>query len=233
MIGSRLVDRISAFGFDLFMAPLERWKLHTIRAALLPQARGDVLEIGAGTGVNLRYLDPSNVRSLYLSDADDRRDTLHRRLRSLPHDLHTRSEIRVIDAERLPFPDNTFDTVVATLLFCSVDCPLCGFDEIMRVLRPNGVYLFLEHVLPERPGSAWLFDRINPVWNTLSRGCNLNRDTVAALKEAGFTVGPLHRDGKSGVFVWGAARPSQRFNIKATTDATVTDAGVTECVECE
>jgi SAM-dependent methyltransferase len=233
VIGRTLLDRVTAFGFDLFMAPLERWKLHRIRAALLPQARGDVLEIGAGTGINLRYLEASNVKTLSLSDADDRRDTLTRRLRSLPRDLREQTEVRIIDAERLPYPDDSFDTVVATLLFCSVDCQLCGFDEIIRVLRPNGVYLFLEHVLPERPGSAWLFDRINPVWNAISRGCNLNRDTVTALKEAGFSVGPLHRDGKSGVFVWGSARPSQRRGIAATPDTTVLDAKVNECVECE
>jgi SAM-dependent methyltransferase len=108
-------------------------------------------------------------------------------------------------AEVLPYPDDSFDTVVATLLFCSVDCPPCGFDEIARVLRPGGRYLFLEHVRPEPAGMARLFDVINPLWNGFSRGCNLNRDTVAAIRRGGLTIDQLHRD-RNGVFVWGVAR---------------------------
>ena len=202
-----VLDRITAWGFDLFMAPLERWKLHRIRTHLVPGASGDVLELGAGTGVNLRYYDNQRVQTLTLSDRDDRRTVLRDRIHRLERRLGDEVHVARIDAERLPFPDNSFDTVVATLLFCSVDCPPCGFDEIARVLRPDGRYLFLEHVLPTRSGTAWLFHQVNPVWNNLSRGCNLNRDTVAEIERAGFRVDPVHRDGSEGVFVWGTAVP--------------------------
>lgn len=202
-----LFDRITAVGFDLFMAPLERWRLRRIRSLLLLHASGDVLEIGAGTGVNLGFYDATRITTLSLSDRDDRRHTITRRIQRLDPQLQRATEITVIDAQRLPYPDNSFDTVVATLLFCSVDCPLCGFDEIQRVLRPSGRYLFLEHVLPKRSGSAWLFTQLNPVWNTISRGCNLNRETAKDLQRAGFTLDPLYEEGDDGVFVWGVAHP--------------------------
>jgi SAM-dependent methyltransferase len=104
-----------------------------------------------------------------------------------------------------PFPDGAFDTVVATLLFCSVECPPCGLDEIARVLAPGGRYLFLEHVRPEHPRLARFFDSINPLWNGVSRGCNLNRDTIREMEIAGFTLARKRQD-RNGVFVWGEAR---------------------------
>jgi SAM-dependent methyltransferase len=202
-----VIEAVTTAGFDAFMAPLERWKLHHIRSRLIPRASGAVLEIGAGTGVNLRYYRPENITSLTLSDRDDRRATLRSRVSLLPERVGRVTSVQRLDAEVLPFPDDTFDTVVATLLFCSVDCPPCGFDEILRVLKPKGVYLFLEHVQPVRSGTARLFDTINPLWNTLSRGCNLNRDTLLDMESAGFILNPVHRDGGAGVFVWGVAHP--------------------------
>jgi len=202
-----IVEGVVACGFDLFMAPLERWKLHRIRHALVPRAAGDVLELGAGTGVNLRYYDRDALSSLTLSDRDERRRVLTERIGRLSSPLRERTRVDRVDAEVLPFADGSFDTVVATLLFCSVDCPPCGFDEIARVLRPGGRYLFLEHVAPVRPGTARVFDLVNPVWNTVSRGCNLNRDTLAEMERGGFTFESIHRDGDDGVFVWGVAIP--------------------------
>ncbi|MFW6228549.1 MAG: methyltransferase domain-containing protein [Alkalispirochaeta sp.] len=202
-----LVEGVVAGGFDLFMAPLERWKLHRIRRALIPRASGEVLELGAGTGVNLRYYDRDTITSLTLSDRDERRRVLTERIGRLSSPLRERTRVDRVDAERLPFDDNSFDTVVATLLFCSVDCPPCGFDEIVRVLKPGGRYLFLEHVAPVRPGTARVFDWVNPVWTTVSRGCNLNRDTIGEMERSGFTFEGIHRDGDDGVFVWGVAYP--------------------------
>ena len=202
-----LTESISSRGFDLFMAPLEHWKLRRIRSRLIPQASGAVLEIGAGTGVNLRYYRHDRVTSLTLSDRDERRTTLVNRVARLPEPLRRNTTTSRLDAQHLPFEDNSFDTVVATLLFCSVDCTLCGFDEIIRVLKPDGRYLFLEHVRPVRAGTAFLFDTLNPLWNTMSRGCNLNRETLTDMQAAGFTTDPAYRDGDGGVFVWGVARP--------------------------
>jgi ubiquinone/menaquinone biosynthesis C-methylase UbiE len=198
-------QRLSATLFDAAMAPLESGRLRRVRRSLLRGAAGSVLEIGAGTGVNLRYYDSRRVSSLTLSDLDDRRLVLTERVRRDCPDLEGRVAVTRIDAQRLPFSDGAFDTVVATLLFCSVECPPCGLDEIARVLAPGGRYLFLEHVRPEHPRLARFFDSINPLWNGVSRGCNLNRDTIREMEIAGFTLARKRQD-RNGVFVWGEAR---------------------------
>lgn len=201
-----MVQRASARLFDSAMAPLEALRLRRIRRSLVPRARGAVLEIGAGTGVNVPYYRPDRVTHLTTSDLDDRRLVIADRIAVDNPALTDRVAVTRIDAQRLPLEDRTVDTVVATLLFCSVPCQPCGFDEIARVLRPDGRYLFLEHVLPDHPGMATAFNAINPLWRGLSRGCNLNRDTVGTLESAGFSIRWLRRD-RNGVFVWGAAAP--------------------------
>ena len=198
-------QRISAIAFDAAMAPLESLRLRRIRQTLLATARGTVLEVGAGTGVNIAFYDPTQIESLTMSDLDDRELVLTERVARLQPELSDRVSATRIDAQRLPFPDNSFDTVVATLVFCSVECQPCGFDEILRVLKPSGRYLFLEHVRPEHPVMATLFDAINPVWNQISRGCNLNRDTLAVLRHAGFQIEWNVAD-RNRVFTWGVAR---------------------------
>ncbi|TVR74027.1 MAG: class I SAM-dependent methyltransferase [Spirochaetaceae bacterium] len=201
-------QRVSAGVYDFFMNPLEYLRLSRIRRVLLARAAGEVLEIGAGSGVNLRYYRPDTIRSLTVSDRDDRTLLYRDRGRMLQENgSRLPFATAVIDAQTLPFPDNSFDTVVATLVFCSVECAPCGFEEIVRVLRPGGRYLFLEHVRPSRTLAARVFDAINPVWNRISGGCNLNRDTLGAIRDAGFTVtvGDSAERIEHGVFVWGEA----------------------------
>jgi len=201
-------QRLSAVAFDAAMAPLESLRLRRIRQDLLSAAQGAVLEVGAGTGVNIAHYDPTRIESLTMSDLDDRGLVITERVGRLQPELSDRVVVTRIDAQRLPFPDNTFDTVVATLLFCSVECQPCGFDEILRVLKPTGRYLFMEHVRPEHAAMATLFDVVNPVWKQISRGCNLNRDTVAELRQAGFEIEWSTAD-RNRVFTWGAARESR------------------------
>lgn len=212
---SALTQRLGAIAFDMAMAPLESARLRRVRRALLRRASGRVLELGAGSGANLPYYDWRRVSSLTVSDRDDMQDELRRRAhRHVPQ--HVAIESRQIDAGRVPAADAAFDTIVATLLFCSVECPPCGFDEIARLLAPGGRYLFLEHVRPAHDGMARVFDTINPVWNAISHGCNLNRDTVATLANAGFTI-EHSWSGGSGVFVWGVAAPPASVGRGAST----------------
>ena len=191
--------------YDRLMVPLEVWYLRRIRRTLIRRARGHTLEVGAGSGANAPHYHSRPLRSLTVTDYRSRERVLGTRYRrrifpSLPI---TVGQVDVMD---LPFPDASFDTVVATLLFCSVPDAAQGLREVRRVLKPHGQYLFLEHVRPPRRWMGHLFDLLNPFWHRLSRGCNLNRDTVTTLKRSGFTV---HWSGsKEGeVFVWGGATP--------------------------
>lgn len=192
-------------GFDAFMAPLERFKLGSVRTRLAVEACGRVLELGAGTGANLPYFDWGCIDHLTLTDRQQNEAVLAARSSRAMHGSDT-SDVAVsaADVTELPYDSDTFDTVIATLLFCSVDDPVAGLTEIMRVLKPGGHYLFLEHVVPDHRHLRRVFNAINPVWRRISGGCNLNRDTVDTIKTAGFELDWLKQD-RRGVFVYGRA----------------------------
>lgn len=149
-------------------------KLRDERAQLLAQASGRVLEIGAGTGLNIPFY-PAGVTTRF-TEPDPH---MARRIRA---------EVVAAPAESLPFPAGCFDTVVSTLVLCGVDDLARALAEIRRVLAPAGRLLFLEHVrAPDGSSLARLQDRVNPLWRRLA-GCDCNRDTIAAMRAVGFTV---------------------------------------------
>lgn len=172
--------RIFAALYDRMMASTEDAGLRERRRALVGQAQGRVLEIGAGTGLNLEHYGP-DATDLVLTEPEE---PMARRLRA----RLTRGEIVSAPADRLPFPDGSFDTVVSTLVLCTVPDQERALAEIRRVLKPGGRLLFLEHVRSHDPGLARWQDRIRPFWRHLGHGCNPNRDTAAALARAGFEV---------------------------------------------
>ena len=177
-----LWNRVFAAAYDPVLAGAERKGLAAARRSLLAGARGRVLEIGAGTGLNLPYY-PAGV-DLVLTEPDP----------AMAKRLRRRRDVTRASADNLPFPDATFDTVVSTLVFCTVpDLPraLC---DVRRVLKPSGQLLFLEHVRAE-PGSKlerWQ-DRLHRPWHALACGCNCNRDFLAALQDAGFSTSEVVR----------------------------------------
>lgn len=180
--------------FDLCMKPLEAAALDRRRRELIPQAAGTVLELGAGTGVNLPYYDFSRVAQLHLSDPDLREKLLRRAVRQLGHQhAPRRVHAHQAGAESIPFPDHTFDSVVFTLVFCTVANPLAGLREVRRVLKPAGKIYFIEHVISENPALGRGMHFLNRPWNHLSGGCNINRDTTSAIREAGFEIGDFRR----------------------------------------
>ncbi|HUP85027.1 MAG TPA: class I SAM-dependent methyltransferase [Acidimicrobiales bacterium] len=170
------------------MAAGEEAGLAETRAQLLAEATGAVLEVGAGTGLNLAHY-PSAVTTLSLTEPDS---AMLRRLQRAA----TRAAIPVTvlraPAEDLPYDDASFDTVVSTLVLCGVDDQPRAFREIRRVLKPGGQLLFLEHVRSDDCRLARRQDRLN--WfNRLTTSCDCNRPTLRSLERSGFVVEHLRQ----------------------------------------
>ncbi|MFP4147311.1 MAG: class I SAM-dependent methyltransferase [Halorhodospira sp.] len=169
--------------YDLGMAIFEPLGLGRWRDCLVAGARGQVLEVGCGTGRTL----PSYPKGTTVWGVDPDAPALRRAHRRAPQ-----APLSVARAEALPFPDHCFDTVVTSLSFCSVADVPQGLAELHRVLRQAGELRMLEHV--RSPGLAGhIQDRLQPAWTTISGGCHLNRDTEAAVTAAGFRIDPESR----------------------------------------
>ncbi|HEV2857535.1 MAG TPA: class I SAM-dependent methyltransferase [Solirubrobacterales bacterium] len=150
---------------------------------------------GAGArrrpGLNLEHYS-EGIESLTLVEPDPH---MTRQLREKLAQWRRSAEISVVEApgEDLPFADASFDTVAVTLVLCTVPDPEATLEEIKRVLAPEGQLLFLEHVRAEDPGLARWQDRLERPWRFLGDGCHCNRDTVSAIRAAGFTLGDVER----------------------------------------
>jgi ubiquinone/menaquinone biosynthesis C-methylase UbiE len=181
-----VLDRAFAAVYDPMMARVERAGLAELRREQLAAASGRVLEIGAGTGANLAAYPPDLDRAVLLEPVAPMAERLRRHVAEHPPAYPV--EILEAPAEALPARDATFDTVVSTLVLCSVDDPQRALAEIRRVLRPGGRLLLIEHVAGD---PAWLQKGLDPAWATIARGCHLRRDTRAELRRAGFDVSDL------------------------------------------
>ncbi|HEX8207253.1 MAG TPA: class I SAM-dependent methyltransferase [Solirubrobacteraceae bacterium] len=177
---SRIGARVFAAIYDRMLRDTEEAGLREHRRAIVGQARGRVLEIGAGTGLNLPHYGPE-ATELVLSEPEE---PMARRLRARA----TKGEVVDAGADDLPFPDDSFDTVVSTLVLCTVPDQERALAEVKRVLKPDGRLLFLEHVRSNDPKVAKWQDRMLRPWRFVGHGCHCNRDTAAALTRAGFEV---------------------------------------------
>jgi ubiquinone/menaquinone biosynthesis C-methylase UbiE len=176
-----------AMTYDRLTRKSEEAGLTAMREGLLAEAGGRVLEIGGGTGANLRFYD--GVESLVVTEPEP---AMLRRLQQKAREQAPLAEVTQAPAEDLPFEDASFDTVVSTLVLCGVDDQARSLHEIRRVLRPGGRLLFLEHVRSDDPGLARFQDRIN--WlNRFVAGCECNRQTLATIEATSFTVSRLER----------------------------------------
>ncbi len=162
--------------------------MRELRQSLLADAAGRVLEIGAGTGANLPHYNGS-VESLVVTDPEP---PMLRRLQRAVREHRPLAQVLRAPAEDLPFEDDSFDTVVSTLVLCGVDDQPRAVREVRRVLRPGGRFLFLEHVRSDDVGFARFQDRIN--WlNRAVVGCDCNRPTLATIEAEEFDVSRLER----------------------------------------
>lgn len=175
-------DRIAPF-FDWMETPIEKLFFRRWRAMLWEKVEpGNILEVGVGTGKNFPYY-PAGA---WVTAVDFSAGMLARAAKNAERQ-GIRMDLRQMDIERLEFPGESFDTVVATFVFCSVPDPVRGLMEIGRVLKPNGKILLLEHVLSENPLAARLMNLLNPLIVRLV-GANINRRTVENVRRSGLIL---------------------------------------------
>lgn len=176
----RRYDRIACF-YDVMErgtgGRMPRW-----RKGLWEGVRGEILEVGVGTGKNMPYYPPrARVTAIDFSPR------MLERARRRALSLGVQVDLRLMDAQQLEFPDNRFDTVVATCVFCSVPDAVRGLREIHRVLGPDGQLLLLEHMRSGLPLLGSVMDILNPLAVGLT-GANINRRTLDNVRAAGFRI---------------------------------------------
>ncbi len=190
----RLYDSTFGRGFTAWygyvMRRIDEYGLRETRRELLAGAHGRVLDVGSGTGSNLK-LFPEAVEELVLVEPD------RHMLRVLRRQLGPeRPEVELVQAtaESLPFPDASFDCVTCTMVMCTMPDPVAGLEEMTRVLKPGGRLLFLEHVRSEDAGFARTQDRVDGAWRFLADGCHCNRDSLATLEASPLSLESVRRD---------------------------------------
>jgi ubiquinone/menaquinone biosynthesis C-methylase UbiE len=192
--------------YDLLSRSAEKGELGRRRHDLLSGLEGTVLEIGAGTGLNLPHYQQAEKVVAVEPDL-----SMARRLPGRIAEASVPVEVVAGSAEALPFPDGAFDTVVITFVLCSVADPAAALAEIRRVLAPRGRLVLLEHVRGDDELARWQ-NRFTPLHRKLAGNCHLNRDTKRAVAEAGFDATgiattripgshPLVRSGIQGVAI--------------------------------
>ena len=150
---------------------------------LFEDLEGHVLEIGAGTGINLPYM-PAGVRWIGIEP----NTFMHRHIYDKAKDLNVEVSVRTDLAESLIDPDDSLDAVISTLVLCSVANPLVVFSEILRVLKPGGRFVFIEHIAAKPDSRLRKAQRaIRPVWRSLADGCHVDREMDRIIGNAGFS----------------------------------------------
>jgi len=174
------------------------------REKVVPLATGRVLEIGIGSGLNLPFYDPQKVQHVWGLDPHAEMWNLANP-RNFPFDV----EFLQAPAERIPLDDGIADTVVVTYTLCTVVDALEALGEMRRILKPGGELIFCEHgAAPEESVRRWQ-DRLNPVWQKVAGGCNLNRQIPVLLEQGGFKIRAMET-----MFIQGLKLAS--FNYRGT-----------------
>ncbi|MBL4584889.1 MAG: class I SAM-dependent methyltransferase [Pseudomonadales bacterium] len=156
-----------------------------LRARMLADAEGEVLEVGMGPGINLQYYNPSKVTKVWgLEPSEGMRKKAQENLANSPVEVEWLS----LPGEQIPLDDNSVDTVVLTFTFCTIPDWETAMKQMHRVLKPGGKLIFCEHgQAPDLEVQKWQ-NRINPIWKKLFGGCNLNRPVISSIKSSGFNI---------------------------------------------
>jgi len=186
---ARVYDRVAAV-YDLYSGPMEWMGGRRRRVRVLGRARGNVLEAGVGTGLNLDHY-PAAVEHVTGIDISSR---MLARARGRAGRSPVPVDLQITDVERLPFEDDHFDTATATCVFCSVADPVRGLRELRRVVKPAGRVLLLEHVRPRIGLLGFLADLVSPLTRRLF-GPAVNRRTERNVEAAGLHIVDVRRDG--------------------------------------
>ena len=180
------------------------------RQLVVPLARGRVLEVGVGTGLNMSYYDKARVSSIIALDpALELHPLARERIAQAGLDV----ELLALSAEQIPLPDASVDTVLMTYTLCTIPDPLAALKEMRRVLAPGGRLLYCEHGrAPDASVRRWQ-ERLQPLWGKVAGGCHLGRDIPALLQQAGFVLPNLHTRYLPGprpfpFHYWGEALPA-------------------------
>ena len=172
--------------YDLFMVPQDRFGLAHQRARLCGPAKGRVLEIAIGTGLNIPHYESAKT----VVGIDNNLAMLRRAIRRT-WETNIPVELVVADARALPFPDQSFDSIVVGLSLCTIPDPGITLAELHRVATPRGELRFLEHVRSAKPSTARRQDRFAPVWERVSGGCRANQDTEQLINESSWSIDDL------------------------------------------
>ncbi len=209
-------DGLTVHIYDRYLLPcLTHWvcaspAIERLRRRVVPRARGRVLEVGFGSGLNLPHYTKSQVEWIWAVEPSVPMHKL-----AEPRIEASGLDVRCIEAvaEEIPLPSASADSAVLTFCLCTVKDPVAALSEVRRVLRPDGRLLFSEHGAAPDPGVRLWQDRLNGVWGRLAGGCNLNRSIVRLIEDGGFRFDEVHSDYMpsaprvAGYVSWGVARP--------------------------
>ena len=173
-------NRISAV-YDIMESPIELFLFGRWREEALSNLSGKVLDVGVGTGKNLKYY-PAGCSVIGIDNSAGMLEKAREKARGMKN-----ITLLLMDAEHLEFPANSFDYVVTTFVLCSIPDPVKALKEIRRVLKPSGELISLEHMLSSNPLITRIEDLINPIM-FFFMGVNVNRKTVRNIEKAGFTI---------------------------------------------
>lgn len=167
--------------YDILETPMEMMALREWRIDLMKGLEGNILEIGVGTGKNIEYyLDDISITAIDFSEG------MLQKAREKAEKYNKNVTLIQMDAQDMKFPDNTFDTIFTTCVYCSVPDPVKGLKEMRRVCKPNGKIIMIEHVRSEMWLLGAVMDILNPIVVT-TYGANINRKTVENIYKSGFT----------------------------------------------